>query len=73
MNKFIIYKTAKLIYVLLKFSLLISHRRMKQQICKINFLLQLKQDRYGGILKAPPINPRTYIYRYYNIDPTEGN
>ena len=25
-----------------------------------------------GILKAPPVNPRVYIYRYYNIDPKEG-
>ena len=25
------------------------------------------------LLKAPPANPRTYIYRYYNIDPTEGS
>ena len=25
------------------------------------------------MLKAPPLNPRTYIYRYYNIDPTEGS
>ena len=24
------------------------------------------------ILKAPPVNPRVYIYRYYNIDPMEG-
>ena len=24
------------------------------------------------ILKAPPANPRFYIYRYYNIDPKEG-
>ena len=23
-----------------------------------------------GILKAPPVNPRAYIYRYYNIDLT---
>ena len=27
---------------------------------------------YWGIQKAPPANPRTYIYRYYNIDPKEG-
>ena len=25
------------------------------------------------LLKAPPANPRTYIYRYYNIDPTDGS
>ena len=25
------------------------------------------------MLKAPPLNPRTYIYQYYNIDPTEGS
>ena len=23
-------------------------------------------------LKAPPVNPRVYIYRYYNTDPKEG-
>ena len=23
--------------------------------------------------KAPPLNPRTYIYLYYNVDPTEGS
>ena len=27
----------------------------------------------GGILKAHPVNPRTYIYLHYNIDPTEGS
>ena len=26
----------------------------------------------GWMLKAPPLNPRTNISRYYNIDPTEG-
>ena len=26
----------------------------------------------GCMLKAPPGNPRVYIYRYYNIDPKEG-
>ena len=25
------------------------------------------------MLKAPPVNPQTYISRYYNIDPTEGH
>ena len=25
------------------------------------------------LLKAPLLNPSTYIYRYYNIDPTEGS
>ena len=24
------------------------------------------------ILEAPPVDPRTYIYRYYNIGPKEG-
>ena len=24
------------------------------------------------MLKAPPVNPRVYIHRYYNIDPKEG-
>ena len=23
------------------------------------------------MLKAPPVNPRVYIYRYYNIEPKE--
>ena len=27
----------------------------------------------GRMLKAPPLNPQTYIYRYYNIDQTEGS
>ena len=27
----------------------------------------------GRIVKAPPVNPRTYIYRCYNIDLTEGS
>ena len=34
-----------------------------------NAKLQILQ----GILKAPPVNPQTYIYQYYNIDPTEGS
>ena len=32
-----------------------------------------KKKERRGILKAPPANPRTYIYWYYNIDPTEGS
>ena len=30
-------------------------------------------ESFGGwMLKALPVSPRVYIYRYYNIDPTEG-
>ena len=31
-----------------------------------------KMKPHGLILKAPPVNPRVYIYQYYNIDPKEG-
>ena len=30
-------------------------------------------DYLWRMLKAPPVNPRVYIYRYYNINPTEGS
>ena len=29
-------------------------------------------DFHRRMLKAPPVNPRVYIYWYYNIDPKEG-
>ena len=31
-----------------------------------------KNDLVGRMLKAPPVNPLTYISRASNIDPTEG-
>ena len=34
--------------------------------------LVLGQEKEERLLKAPPVNPRVYIFWYYNIDPKEG-
>ena len=36
-------------------------------------LLNLIGENDRGLHKAPPLNPWTYIYRYYNIHPTVGS
>ena len=41
---------------------------ISQKISLVKFSQNL-----GRLLTAPPVNPRVYIYWYYNIDPTEGS
>ena len=36
------------------------------------FFVSTQADSYGRMLKAPPVNPRTYISRYLKIDPKVG-
>ena len=43
------------------------------RICKFTARIRDVMDKAGRMLKAPSVNPRVYIYKYFNIDPTEGS